>query len=176
MALSCIVCEIYRGKKTRNFYTPPAFSAPRKCNPVGISRRCLTLIKKLKWLSYHMMMNMMMMTWWRKYELVAHSMPLFDVCPSCTYVLTPLNWLIEPIVHNSSTIMCCFDCSSTEVIELSQLVGNGPAHNVYKSTRWHSSVSPPFSPSNTLWVKKHTTVILGITLATVNRLFVAQLC
>jgi len=35
MAISCIVCEIQRliGRKSRNFYTPPAFSAPAGGGP-----------------------------------------------------------------------------------------------------------------------------------------------
>ena len=38
MAISCIVCEIKRliGRKSRNFYTPPVFSAPARGEPVGI--------------------------------------------------------------------------------------------------------------------------------------------
>jgi len=45
IALSCIVCEIWRliSRKSRNFYTPSAFSA--RGDPVGISRRCLILVK-----------------------------------------------------------------------------------------------------------------------------------
>jgi len=41
MAISCIVYEIYRliRRKSRNFYTPPVFSA------IGISWRRLMLIK-----------------------------------------------------------------------------------------------------------------------------------
>ena len=39
MAISCIVCEIQRltGRKSRNFYTQPAFSAPAGGDAVGIS-------------------------------------------------------------------------------------------------------------------------------------------
>jgi len=39
MAISCIVCEIYRltGRKSRNFYTPPVFSASAGGDYVGIS-------------------------------------------------------------------------------------------------------------------------------------------
>ena len=35
MAMSCIVCVIYRliGRKSRNFYTPPVFSAPAGATP-----------------------------------------------------------------------------------------------------------------------------------------------
>jgi len=43
MALSSIVCEMQRviGRKSRNFYTPPAVNAPALGDPVGISRKCL---------------------------------------------------------------------------------------------------------------------------------------
>ena len=56
MALSCIVCEIQRliGRKSRNFYSPPVFSAPAWSDPVRILWRCLMLIK-LKWLGYRIM-------------------------------------------------------------------------------------------------------------------------
>ena len=53
MALSCIVCEIYRltGRKSRSLFTPPVFSSPERDDPVVISRRCLIRIK-LEWLGY----------------------------------------------------------------------------------------------------------------------------
>ena len=42
----------YWSKITR-FYTPPVFSAPAACDPVGILWRCLILIK-LEWFGYRM--------------------------------------------------------------------------------------------------------------------------
>jgi len=35
MSISCIVCEVYDllGRKLRNFYTPPVFSAPTGVTP-----------------------------------------------------------------------------------------------------------------------------------------------
>jgi len=87
----------------------------------------------------------------RHCSISAHSAPMF-----------PRHW-IEPIVpvYNSSTVMCCFDGSNTEVIELSQLglylVGTGCAHNVYKTTRYIIliGITSVYNPSKTLWVKKH---------------------
>jgi len=39
--------------KSRDFYTPPVFSAPTGCDPIGISWRRLMLVK-LEWLGYCM--------------------------------------------------------------------------------------------------------------------------
>jgi len=51
MAISCIVCTIERliCRKSRNFYTQPVFSTPARGDPVGISWRCLMLIKQNDW-------------------------------------------------------------------------------------------------------------------------------
>jgi len=69
MAISCIVCEILIGRKSRNFYTPPVFSTPSECDPVGISW-CLMLVK-LEWLSYRIVKKL-----WR------YDKP-FDIIPAC---------------------------------------------------------------------------------------------
>jgi len=47
VALSCIICEIWRlrGQKSQNFCIPHVFSASAGGEPVGISWRCLMLIK-----------------------------------------------------------------------------------------------------------------------------------
>ena len=44
MALSCIVCDLLVEDR-KIFYTPPVFSDPAGRDPVGISRKCLILIK-----------------------------------------------------------------------------------------------------------------------------------
>ena len=56
MAISCIVCEIYRliGRKPRNFYAPPVFSARAVVDTVGIPWICL--IKQNDWAT----------VWWKK--------------------------------------------------------------------------------------------------------------
>jgi len=61
MALSCIVCKIYRliGRTSRNFYNLPVFIAP-----VGISWRCLMPIK-LQLLGYRMVKKTMTICPWR---------------------------------------------------------------------------------------------------------------
>jgi len=60
ITISCIVCEIKRliGRKSRNFYTPPVFITHAGGDPVGISWRCLMLIK-LEWLGYRMVKKTM---------------------------------------------------------------------------------------------------------------------
>jgi len=59
--LSCIVCKILRliGRKSQNFYARTVFSAPAGDDNVGISWRCLMLIK-LEWLGYRMLKKL----WW----------------------------------------------------------------------------------------------------------------
>jgi len=55
MAISCIVCARLIGRKSWNFYAPPVFSVPAGGYLVGISWRCLMLVK-LVWLGYRMVM------------------------------------------------------------------------------------------------------------------------
>jgi len=45
------------GRKSRNFYSPAVFSAPAGGDAVGISWRCLLLVK-LEWLGYRMVKNL----------------------------------------------------------------------------------------------------------------------
>jgi len=62
MAISCIVIATY-WSKIENFYIPPVFSAPAGGYPVGISWRCLMLVK-LEWFGYRMVKNL-----WRYVKL-----------------------------------------------------------------------------------------------------------
>jgi len=50
------------GRKSRNFYTPPVFSGTAGGDPVGISWRCLMLVK-LEWLGYRTVVKL-----WRYVE------------------------------------------------------------------------------------------------------------
>ena len=101
--LSCIVCEIQRvGRKSLNFYTTPVFSALQGVDLIGVSRRCLILIK-LEWLGYRVVKKL-----WRYVKPFRYNIGtwqtdrqtelLYQYCTSSCWPAIKINMYVHNII------------------------------------------------------------------------------